>query len=53
LLASGGSGYGGAGVGEDDFLAGVEALDLADLVPGLAGRTAGAVVARPEFFVAG
>src|SRR6266567_7378666 len=39
--------------GEDDFRAGVEALDLADLVPGLAGGAAGAVVIRAEFFVAG
>ena len=48
MLASGGFGRGGAGVGEDDFLAGVEALDLADLVPGLAGGAAGAVVVRSQ-----
>ena len=55
LRASGGLAGSGTGVswGEDDFLAGVEALDLADLVPGLAGGAAGAVVVRAEFLVAG
>src|SRR6516225_5517038 len=41
------------GVSEDDFLAGVEALDLADLRPGLAGGAEGLVVVRAEFCVAG
>src|SRR5258707_1068895 len=45
--------WSGGCVGEDDFLAGVEALDLADLVPGLAGGAAGAVVVRSQFLVPG
>lgn len=32
---------GSAGAGENDFLAGVEALDVAGLVPGLTGRLRG------------
>src|SRR5512135_2136647 len=42
-----------ADVGEDDFFAGVEALDLPDLCPGLAGGAEGMIVVRAEFPVAG
>lgn len=41
------------GVGEDDFLAGVEALDLADLVTGGAGGIAGPAVVGAELDVTG
>src|SRR6266480_555487 len=53
MVASRGSGHGGADVGEDDFLAGVEALDLADLFAGLAGGAAGPVVVRSQLVVPG
>jgi len=46
-------GRGGAGVAEDDFLAGVEALDLADLVPGLAGGLRGGSSPVPVLGTAG
>ena len=43
----------GVGVDEDDFLAGVEVLDLADLRLGLAGGGARGAVAGAEFLVPG
>src|SRR5712692_6457554 len=45
--------WSGGRVGEDDFLAGVEALDLADLGLCLAGGAEGLAVVRAEFSVAG